>query len=453
MKAKLNLLFISVLIVAFSCSSDSEDPQPTPTQVLGPPEISVTIDQGGTLENATASAADIVLDRQSFFLGLIYSVDIPNGYQSATILGQPAGDVADNLSVGSNGTSLTMEITFFLIFGGDRDIVFNVTDKQGKSAAYSLTANYPIDLEADQIVTGSWEKTTFQDENWISTVEATADGGLLALVDGQLYKSPDQGQSWNQLTIPGIDNPFRIARHPDGAVYVSDFFTNHIAKSDNGDSWELLTTNLPEWAEGIEQFVIDKDGNFYVSPLYIIGNDPNNGLWKSTDGLTWELLTASLGTITFPHIQPVNSTTVLAYHHDQGTFYRTKDSGANWENIGAPINPEGTGIHEMMLGSDGSIYMAANEGVYVSDDAGDSWTSISNGIPAVAEYSRNVFESSDGKLYCSPRNYGLFTYDRTSSTWKSVGTDIANLSVVGITEADGQIYVGTLRSSVYKLNP
>ncbi len=452
MKAKLILLLIPVLVIAFGCSDDTEDPQPTPP-VQGPPEISVTINQGGTLENDTANTGDIVLDRQAFLLGITYSADVPNGYQSATVLNQPVGDIADNVSIGSGGTKLTVEITLFLVFGGDQDIVFKVTDKQGKISDYTLTANFPIDLEADQIVNGSWEKSTIEGGNWIQTVKATSDGSLLALVDEKVYKSTDQGTTWNQLTIPGIENPFLVVRHPDGAIYVTDFFTNSLAKSsDNGDSWELLETNLPEWEGGIEQLVIDEDGNFYLSPLFLIANDPGNGLWKSNDGLTWENLTTSLGTITFSHIQPVNSSTVIAYQHDQSTFYRTKDSGANWENIGSPINPETGGLNQIILGSDGNIYMAANEGVYVSSDQGDTWTSMSDGIPAVAEYSRNIFEGSDGNLYCSPRHYGLFIYDKAGNTWKSVGTDIANLSVVGVTEANGQIYVGVLRSSVYKLS-
>lgn len=138
------------------------------------------------------------------------------------------------------------------------------------------------------------------------------------------------------------------------------------------------------------------------------GTEPS-ALWKSTDGgHSFELVRGlwdhphrpqwapggggqAIHTL-LPHPTDPQRVTVAM---STGGVYRTSDGGTTWEpanqGIRVEFNPEdiqypewGQCVHKAVRDPENPdrLYVQNHGGVYRSDDAGDSWTSIADGLPA-----------------------------------------------------------------------
>jgi len=107
---------------------------------------------------------------------------------------------------------------------------------------------------------------------------------------------------------------------------------------------------------------------FYSSGHHARGG--NIGFQKTTDGgLTWEKVSTGLGSMTVSHVNPD-----IMYGFFGGKLQRSTDSGRSWEYTKGTIAP-------ISLSSDPAkesvLYASTQNGMYVSEDKGDTWKSIS----------------------------------------------------------------------------
>ncbi len=202
-----------------------------------------------------------------------------------------------------------------------------------------------------------------------------------------LFKSTDGGQYWidispQQLTEFNIKK-IAIFPHNNQIIFVCTFTDGVLKSTDGGVAWVPKNQGL----DGLrtKTIVIDSISDIIYLGTYI------NGLYKSLDnGETWqsisENITASYcNTIAFKPDDPSP-----IYASATNGIFKSADIGQSWEriNIGIPIqNIPGGGIIFDNLNSN-NIFLTSSQtefpdvpaGIYRSTDSGVSWEFLINGI-------------------------------------------------------------------------
>ena len=243
---------------------------------------------------------------------------------------------------------------------------------------------------------------------------------------GGIFKTTDAGANWlpifdgqEYLAIGDIEisatNPNKIyvgTGEPNAGGGSLAYDGNGIFKStDGGLTWE--SKGLPDIGS-VGKIVIDPtdDETLYVGAMGpLFRDDPNKGVYKSTDGgNTWEqvLFVSEITGVIDLAIHPTNPNIVYA---------------ATWERIRRP---------------DFRIYGGETSRIYRSTDAGTTWVELTTGLPsAPAEKGRisiDISQSNPDVLYAlyADRNGSIFDVFKTTNggnSWTSLGG--AGLTNVG----------------------
>lgn len=172
-----------------------------------------------------------------------------------------------------------------------------------------------------------------------------------------LYKSLDRGKSWSLM----LDNRcFAMDNDPaDPKRLFCGSFGQLLVTEDDGNKWtSVLDTN--GWLTAIA----------FSSDSIFVGEMLGRGLYKSNDGgKTWEEQNSGMGGIYFNlHVNQTQNTNW--YIEEETGVHRSSDFGKTW-NL---VDEQG---QLLALGSDGNtLYRLGEEGVLLSKDAGNTWTSL-----------------------------------------------------------------------------
>ncbi len=244
----------------------------------------------------------------------------------------------------------------------------------------------------------------------------------ISYTDIGLFQSTDDGASWTSMT-EGIPDRWRnttywVAFDPQvrGLLWGAfsgthdlprpkmwrsrdpDDFEGGVAISrDGGQHWEPSNTGMPETA--VTHILLDPTSPVGKRTLYACGF--GKGVYKSTDnGQTWALKNQGI-----PQEQPFAWRLTRAEDgmlylviarrsedgsigtEDDGALYRSTDGAEHWERMALPSGVNGpTGLtlgpaHRLYLTAWGRMAPGGDTGggVYVSDDAGQSWKPLFTG--------------------------------------------------------------------------
>ena len=211
----------------------------------------------------------------------------------------------------------------------------------------------------------------------------------------KVKRSINNGDSWDTIidTLP-VSFIHTIAISPEGYVYLGANGGNYRSK-DNGNSWEKLTLEYQAKAFlFLENGIIlsgVSSGHFPNPPQYMYRSANN--------GETWEQVL--LAEYTFGWSMAVNQNgTVFAatadYDNTNGGVYRSKDNGANWTrtNNGLPS----LDINSVVINSLDHIFIGIKDfGIFRSTNDGDTWVNISDGLADLRVQSLGM--SSNDILY------------------------------------------------------
>ncbi len=209
------------------------------------------------------------------------------------------------------------------------------------------------------------------------------------------YRSVNGGTTWTPMNYPD-GQASTLLTHPFEPHAVYGFqnygFQNTLRKSpDNGQTWQNLTPTMCCWNDG--DLVLDHGDPLKIYMAIAGSTAAADGIYKSTDGgTTWTQMNNGLPTPASFHtlaIDPQDGNVVFAGTQGGGRggpftsapgIYRTLDGGATWTRLqgGLPdqLNPNQIVIHPQ---SPNTIFMGSetvNGGVYKSTDGGTSWTKL-----------------------------------------------------------------------------
>ncbi|MFQ5537299.1 MAG: hypothetical protein ACE5GJ_07585 [Gemmatimonadota bacterium] len=262
------------------------------------------------------------------------------------------------------------------------------------------------------------------------------------------------GEVWNIRPLPpaaedGADRDYRYnwnapivaSRHHPGTVYVGN---NHLMRSRNGGlSWEEVSPDLTR--------ATDRD------TLPIMGERVTARTLSRHDG------TANYGTITAIEESPLSGD-VLYVGTDDGNLQVTRDGGTTWTNVvgNMPGLPERSHVSriEASYHEPGRVYATFDRHwdddyhpyVFVSEDYGRSWRSISVGLPG---WSVNVIREHPRapRLLFLGNEVGVYVSTDRGTSWHRLGAlPTVPVDDLVVHERDNDLVIGTHGRSIWILD-
>lgn len=260
-----------------------------------------------------------------------------------------------------------------------------------------------------------------------------------ALQKSEGYKGGDAYQMGFTLAISD-KNPDYMALGIDTAqVYISEdgglnWENRHIGILSNGVQSLYFDPYNPNiiWAAGLKSNFEATQDKFYSTQT--------DGIYKSTDlGHTWAKVRSTglrrfnfqneyfqcLENISLEQDQVLENgcQNLLAVSHTEGLL-KTTDGGLSWNLVFKPTGENPFFINVVKRASDGDIWLATNDGVYLSEDDGVSWNMI-NSIPApdlsngkLAYVSALVVDPTNSSIvYIARSNNGIWKTTDKGLTW------------------------------------
>jgi photosystem II stability/assembly factor-like uncharacterized protein len=231
-----------------------------------------------------------------------------------------------------------------------------------------------------------------------------------------------------------------------------------------------IRPRLPEEHEGTAQF------NF-VAPYFISPHDHNtlyhagNYVFKSTDrGDNWQVISGDLALSADPDkkstaagalAESALKAGLLYMGTDKGAFWTSKDDGATWtENSeGLPnayirsIYPSRFKASRVYLAMTGINYDDLSNYLFVSEDYGQSWTSMTANLPN--ETANVIMEDPENENLIYAGLYrGVYISADRGQSWSLLGSNMPAVSVadLAIDLPSGDLVVATHGRGIYKVN-
>lgn len=280
----------------------------------------------------------------------------------------------------------------------------------------------------------NWFQINSGTQKKINTICFTSStNGYLGGNDSLLMKTNDGGATWTNVNYTGV------TFYPNGAHILNlQFLNDNVGFMTVGPySGSYGTTN-----GGVTWSLIPLPGNqCYNKGLFFF--DENNGFIGGSGCFQGELISAvtsanwltgtwNLNTLNAPTSFPDNYITDIHFHNPQyglaasrsGYIYRTGNGGLSWDSVATtlPLNE----ITSVLIINDTLAYAgyqttASGFGLYISTDAGLSWSFDGNSATFYYPDFFTLHQSNDGTIYTggiSAQAQGLiFSYQDNFGMW------------------------------------
>ncbi len=243
--------------------------------------------------------------------------------------------------------------------------------------------------------------------------------------------------------------------------------------ADRGETWELSSEGLSYGADGLK---LSKISGLNAAHGRVLAGAEGVGLFESRDGArTWALMTTldgqpGRGDWNDPDKQPpghLGLPGLLAHPDDPDRFwavvqgygiFETTDNGGSWapRNRGLraewPLDDPEVGycVHKLVMAPDKTrLYQQNHCGVHRSDDAGQSWSEITEGLPSDFGFAAVAHPHDRDSFYVIPLDagHGRTMPEGRAAVWRTrdAGASWQRLDR-GLPERDA--HIGVLREGL-----
>ncbi len=315
--------------------------------------------------------------------------------------------------------------------------------------------------------------------------------------DGGIYKTGNQGVSWNDLSegleilqiyrigasvsdaglvlmgsqdnssIRLKDSVFNVIKGGDGMECIVDYSNPDIMYASSQRGNIEISFNGGQSFAGIVPNSEDEGG--WVTPYIIHPFEPNiifagySDLYRSNNrGNSWSNIMSGLtGGNKINAIAIASSNTSYMYVATRSFIWRTTNNGELWENIKNNL-PQGIITYIAVSQYDPrkiwvtlSNYSSSKERnkVFTSNDGGTSWINYSKGLPDVPANCIVFEENSNSGLYVGT-DLGVYYRNREMDTWVDFSKDLPNVIVneLEIYYPDNKIRAATYGRGLWESN-
>lgn len=300
--------------------------------------------------------------------------------------------------------------------------------------------------------TGAWQRL---DDGAFSVTDATelwrSGDTLLAAGETGLFASTDGGETW-QLAL-GLPTPVSdlLVDPAEPSRWVAGTPTGVYLSRDAGDTWQSVSPPWTVWdlafgptgrlfaarSNGLA-FVDDLSGDEIswresddMSRVFFLRVRPNPGQPEQVWSGTWGNNIAASddgGASVRPlhHGLETLSGLDLLWHATPGQvtlatiegLYRTDDGGQSWFKLPGPL--ENQTVHSLLQTEDGIIWAGAADGLWRSADFGVNWQRVES-APAAAVVRLGRLDAPEGWLWAGAEGAGLWLSRDGGQTWEFGG--------------------------------
>lgn len=302
---------------------------------------------------------------------------------------------------------------------------------------------------------GTWTKVTSPPAS-ISSIQILPSGDVVAGTSKGVYRSADEGKTWtasNKGLGQRAVNSIVQDQHGTGGLFLGAWGGLYHS-SDDGRSWQL--TGLDKY--DIHSIVVDTHSS---STIYVT-TAGSNGLFKSTDnGKTWKPCAVPISvnsTVQAMAFDNRTSSLFVAMRVMQGYSDHTRLRGST--DGGVSFEPRSRGIPNVDVCSIAAestgtaTYIGTyGEGVYRSNDSGNTWIPANSGLPSSAYVWTVVAHPIVNGVVLAGTSHGLFQSTNGGGFWTPFGEAIGDQSVLALaisTAGEGNIYAATWHGGLWK---
>ncbi|MFC2118312.1 hypothetical protein ACFLSY_06700, partial [Bacteroidota bacterium] len=219
--------------------------------------------------------------------------------------------------------------------------------------------------------------------------------------------------------------PFFISFYDPSTLY---YGANKMFKSDDkGDNWVCISPDLstqpgPEKQGNVPYGTITTISESVLKQgLLYVGTDDGNIQITKDDGKSWNLIDTGLPekwcsrVIASQHNIATVYASFTGYREDdfEKYIYKSEDYGNTWKSIASNLPSEPINVIREDPKNPDLLYVGTDLGVYVSIDKGKSWISICNNLPTTPVYDL-VIHPRDNKIVIGTHGRSTFVMDISS---------------------------------------
>ena len=351
-------------------------------------------------------------------------------------------------------------------------------DKAGTIVGVVGSGLYRAVASSDEGTT--WRTLQVRSDSVWSRIFVSESGSLLFKdKSDSMYHTSDLGTTWSNVKVPGgAGKIYAIGFERDGqAITVTDKKKILISK-DDGRSWTAIGTEYPYVIQTIhildngEFFVIMGSGWTYksadrgkswtekrdtdfgelfvnLSGGHLLAMSKSKGLMESRDhGNSWSSLGPPFATITSVAFDMDSS--LIASTYSRGVF-RLERTDGQWVQMTSGWSP--ANVECVAFGSRGTLYAGAN-GVYRSDDDGNSWKNITLSFSDL--HITSIVVDTHDRMYTTSWTGFIMTSSNRGETWDCLnpgGMGYGRIRAMCLAlDSSGSAYVGCMDEGVMRLS-
>ncbi len=309
---------------------------------------------------------------------------------------------------------------------------FSVSRTDPKFAMGGLQDNSTVLYRGD----GSWQRAIGGDGSW-SAIDPSNDNIAYGSYQNlSINKSTNRGQSFEPVNLifangesPLFISPYVIASSNPDILYAAGLF---VYKSVNkGEYWQAVNGIFPVGEDPIFSLAVAPSNHQVIYAGTVGGNERPKVFVSINGGETFEE-TAQVLPNRIPNdiaIDPKNPAKAYVSFSGFGSnhLYKTDNYGLSWTAIGLDL-PDVSGNAVAIDPLDGDIIYYGNDiGVYASEDGGESWISLDNGLPKAIIAMDLTISPSDRKLWVATHGNGTYRINMLDGSVASneIDTDVS----------------------------
>jgi len=297
----------------------------------------------------------------------------------------------------------------------------------------------------------------------------TADGQVFAATSNGVFRSTDQGQSWNNISEGLVQFDVRdLLPRDDGSLWAATWGTGLYRLPPGEDTWHFAALNniftsailepepglLLAGSNGIVYRSVGSGGSWSAHTLQgfdvavqDLSSNPDYmfaatslGIFRSSDlGLNWEFASTGLQEYNVVSIETNDAGSIFAGVNPENggcSIYRSRGNGTLWTCV--QPSPDPLTVAELKVGPEGHIFAGGYRNLFESTDDGSSWSSSQASGSSVQ--SMLFLESS---ILIGTQGEGILKSSDDGATWNasSQGMD-SQITVVRALD-DGRLVAGT----------
>ena len=214
-----------------------------------------------------------------------------------------------------------------------------------------------------------------------------------------------------------------MVRETLGGFELPDTFTEHIM--------EWIQMNEPGVAAPIGTLTKTSDGSLYAVTGY-------ENIYKLAAGENeWQLVNADFLRQGTEGNIPIAEHNGTLYIIPSDTLFASTDDGKTWNSIGPCPNGH---VRELLITED-AFYVTLNNGIFRSDDAGNSWKNMNDGLDSRFTQKSGIYtlQSSQETLFAGT-SLGIYRFK--TGTWEHLQLPVDNTVLVrSLAVSEDNIYV------------